>query len=464
MPSFPRPFPRIAPVLALAVLLVLPSSPAEASGRVFRLFGDHVSALPSLATDPRSQAPREHPLPEGAEGTTEGAPQEPGPEPVEGEESPSAAKEEPVSASDVPEEEEEVRRGERSLPRLDVFFPEGDLDLRVNRLIDKVFFEGQVRYNFIDGDISAFLRYRYYGFKRTYQITGFDSVEFDNIEELSDEFERTRGFLFLTQWPLDYHRRTFLLLEIDRLISNKTELQFDTNKTNTFLRVGYQLGTPDDPRSNAIVGERRAEVERLFTPYRAVGPGDAGLTAALTWGIDAGLGDFDYVKVEAEGLKRFELPGGSFLFSRLRFGTFPHKSLVENAEERLEADRYTLPRAELFRLDGRDSLKGISDRIRGTEQLFATLEYFHPWFLDAQRHALWLDWENWYWILYTGYGTTGFSTDVYTDLDLWYPDVGIGFESSFRYRKYTFFLSGIVARAFEGEGDVEASLSIKSYR
>ena len=45
--------------------------------------------------------------------------------------------------------------------RLDVYFPEGDLDLRVNRLVNKVFFEGQVKYNFVDGDITAFLRYRY---------------------------------------------------------------------------------------------------------------------------------------------------------------------------------------------------------------------------------------------------------------------------------------------------------------
>src|SRR5947208_7932970 len=50
------------------------------------------------------------------------------------------------------------------LPRLDVYFPEGDLDLRISHLINKTFFEGQVKYNFVNGDITAFLRYRYYGF------------------------------------------------------------------------------------------------------------------------------------------------------------------------------------------------------------------------------------------------------------------------------------------------------------
>ncbi len=387
-------------------------------------------------------------------------PADPGEEPADA----AAAEETAEPEEEAPQVQVAEERSGDFLPRLDVFFPEGDLDLRVSRLIDKVFFEGQVQYNFIDGDISAFLRYRYYGFKRTYQLTGFDSVEFDGIEELSDEFERTRGFLLLSQWPRDYHRRAFLLAEIDRLISNKEELRFDTNRTNTYLRLGYQIGTPDDPRSNAIVGERRAEVSRLFTPYRQVGPGGAGLTAALTWGFEPGIGDFDYVKLEAEGLKRWELPAGQFLFGRVHAGTFPHKRLAESAEERPEPDRYTIPRAELFRLDGRDNLKGVADRVRGTEQLYMTWEHFSPWFLDDDRPALGLHWQNWYWVFYAGFGTTGFDTDVYTDFSAYYPDVGIGFESSFRFRKYTFFLAGVVAKAFRGDGDVEAKLSIKSYR
>jgi len=367
--------------------------------------------------------------------------------------------------ADGAQDEDEPHRGDEGfLPRLDVYFPEGDLDLRVNRLVNQVFFEGQVKYNFIDGDISAFLRYRYYGFKRVYQLTGFDSLEFDNLEQFSDEFERVRGFLVLTQWPHDYHHRTSLLAEIDRIISNKTELQFDNNRTNTYVRLGYQIGTPNDTRSNAVVGERRAEVERLFTPYRKIGPGDAGLSAAATWGFDFGIGDFDYVKVEAEGLKRVDLPRGEFLVGRVHAGTFPVTPLRPGAEDRDEADRYTIPRSELFRLDGRTNLKGVSERVRGTEQLYATVELFHPWFEDEDRRALWLNWETWYWVLYSGLGTTGFDTSVYTDWSTYYPDLGLGFESAFRLKKYRFFLSGVVARAFAGEGDVQARLSIKSYR
>ena len=362
------------------------------------------------------------------------------------------------------QETEAESAGTGFLPRLDVFFPEGDLDLRASRLANKVFFEGQVKYNFVDGDITAFLRYRYYGLRQTFQITGFDSIEFDGLEELSDEFERVRGFLALSQWPHDYHHRTSLLFEFDRIVSNKEELRFDNNRTNTFLRLGYQIGTPDDPRSNAIVGESRAIVDRLFTPFRRIGPGDAGLSAAATWGFDFGPGSFDYVKLQSEGLKRFEIGGDRFLVGRLRFGSFLHKRQIPEAAERAEPDRYTIPRAELFRLDGRTNLKGVGERVRGTEQLYTTWELFLPWFVDEERRFLRLNWDTWYWVLYGGLGATGFDRDVYTDANAYFPDLGIGFESSFRFKKYTFFLSGVVAHALRGEGDVEAQLSIKSYR
>jgi len=460
-----------------ARIAAMPSNaarPAVPAPRLARRYGPASARLAvalvcvlSTAVSAAAQDVADRPVPEVVEQADEGAPQQVG-EGDQGEPAP-AATEGSAQAADAAGRSPQVqaaedRAREDTLPRLEVFFPEGDLDLRVNRLIDKVFFEGQVQYNFIDGDISAFLRYRYYGFERTYQITGFDSIEFDSIEKLSDEFQRTRGFLVLTQWPLDYSHRSFMLAEIDRLISNKVELRFDNNSTNTYLRFGYQIGTPNDPRSNAIVGERRAEVQRLFTPYRQIGPGGAGLTAAVTWGIEAGPGDFDYVKLESQALKRFELPGRTFLFGRLHAGTFGRKQQVDDAELRPQADRFTIPRAELFRLDGRDNLKGVGERVRGTEQLFTTWEYFVPWFLDADHRALGLTWQNWYWVLYAGLGTTGFERTVYTDFGTYYPDAGTGFECSFRYRKYAFFLSGVVAQAFRGDGSLEARVSIKSYR
>jgi hypothetical protein len=371
--------------------------------------------------------------------------------------------EEPPAAA---EGEAEAAEGERLVPELNVYFPEGELDIRINRLVKKVFAEGQVKYNFVDGDISAFLRYRYYGYARTYQLSVFDEIEFEDIEDFSNDFDRVRGILLLTEWPHSFHHRTFLLTELDRISSNKEEFVFDTGRTNLFLRLGYQIGTPNDERSNAIVGENRARVERLFTAFRQIGPGDAGLTGALTWGTNVAVGDFDYVKLEFSGLKRFELPRGAFLFGRLHGGTFLRK-----AEERdIDPDsplpatgRFLIPREEFFRLDGRDNLKGLDERLRGTEEIHNTWEVVYPWFVGEDHEYLKLNWENWYWVLYGGVGTIGFDRDVLTELDDYVADVGVGFEASFRLKDYQFFLSGLVAQAFNAEGDVQLRLSLKSY-
>ena len=375
---------------------------------------------------------------------------------------------EPQEEPDDPAQDEPGQPPERQragIPRLDVYFPEGDLDLRVNRLINKVFFEGQVKYNFIDGDITAFLRYRYYGASRVTQFTVFDSLEFDDLEELSDEYDRVRGTLLLLQWPHSYHQRAYALFEIDRLSSNIPALQFDNNRTNTYVRFGYQLGTPGDARSNAIVGETRARSERLFTSVREIGPGGAGFTGAVTYGFDWLNGNYSYIKLEAETLKRFDISASTFLVGRLHGGTFVDRQQIRDDPELEEVDLFSIPRSEYFRLDGRDNLRGLSERRRGTEELHTTWEYFFPWFLGASHQFVKLEWQNWYWILYSGLGTIGFTRDVYTDFDTYVPDVGIGFESSFRFRrKYRFFLSGIVAQALKGDNDVEVRLSVKSYR
>ena len=451
--GYNRPVSRLPPFL-LVCLVVL--SPAATEGQDFSLR----PSLEALVPVPRLSLAVPQPQPPiGPEQEEPAVQAEP------------SAQEEP--AADVPAEAEPPGAREGYLPKLDVFFPEGDLDLRVNRLVNKVFFEGQVKYNFIEGDITAFLRYRYYGYQRTFQLTAFDAVEFDGIEELSDEFSRVRGLLGLIQWPHNYHFRTFLLAEIDRLISNKEELELTNNQTNTFVRLGYQIGTPRDARSNALVGESRARIEQLFTPFREIGPRGAGLTIAGTYAFDLGLGDFDYVKLEAEALKRFALPGKNFLIGRLHAGSFPVRDRCEDEEagtpcaelpDLEEADRLSIPRNELFRLDGRENLKGLSEGLRGTHELHTTWELFLPWFLDRSHRALGLEWNNWYWVLYGGVGNIGFDTGTFLEPSDYIPDVGVGFESSFRLRKYQFFLSGLLAHALNGQGDVEARVSVKSYR
>ena len=93
-----------------------------------------------------------------------------------------------------------------------------------------MFFEGQVKYNFINGDITAFLRYRYYGEHRITQFAVFDSISFSNAQTFSNsDFDRIRGTLLFLQWPHDYEHRTFALFEIDRISSNQLDKLF-TNK------------------------------------------------------------------------------------------------------------------------------------------------------------------------------------------------------------------------------------------
>ncbi|HEX4621131.1 MAG TPA: hypothetical protein VH208_06125, partial [Myxococcaceae bacterium] len=74
------------------------------------------------------------------------------------------------------------------------------------------------------------------------------------------------------------------------------------------------------------------------------------------------------------------------------------------------------------------------------------------------------EWQSWYWILYAGAGTIGFTSRVYTDLAAYIPDAGLGFESSVRLWRYRFFISSIVARPLKGSNHVEARLSVRTYR
>ncbi|MFL6262627.1 MAG: hypothetical protein ACJ76Y_23255 [Thermoanaerobaculia bacterium] len=381
---------------------------------------------------------------------------------------------EPSGAGGTEGEVIPARPTDQFLPRLDVYFPEGDLDLRINRLINKTFFEGQVKYNFVNGDITAFLRYRYYGLRRTTQLTVFDSISFDRIDQdVTADFDRVRGTLLLMEWPHDYNNRTFFLTEIDRISSNRGPAEgggrflVRRDQSNTFVRLGYQLGTPDEGRSSAIAGETRARTERLFSAFREFGPGEATLTAALSYGFPYGLGDFNYLKFEFEALKRFDVSRRTFLVGRLRGGAFLHVAKADPSTLPPDPDGidfYAVPRSEAFNIDGRENLKGVRDRTRGTDAFFTTWEYFFPWFLETRHRALRLDWDNWYWILYAGYGTIGLNHKIYTDFRSYYPDAGIGFESSFRLRKYRFFLSGIVAQALKGNSGLEARISVKSYR
>ena len=106
----------------------------------------------------------------GLIGARPAAGQKPPPPPPPQESPPAEAP--PVEAPPAPRPEappppppaQEEDEGRRPLyPKVDIFFPEGDFDFRLSRLVKNAFFEGQFKYNFVKGDIAAFLRYRYYG-------------------------------------------------------------------------------------------------------------------------------------------------------------------------------------------------------------------------------------------------------------------------------------------------------------
>ncbi len=348
------------------------------------------------------------------------------------------------------------------VPEIDIYFPEGDLDLKLQRLIKNAFVQGQVRYNFVKGDILSSLRYRYYGRERIWQIGVFDELNFDRLEELSNDFQRVRGGLVQVELPAGNSRRAFALAEVDRLSSNKIEQLYSTQRTNMFVRVGYQIGTPDDARSNAIVGESRSRIESLFTAHRRIGPSGFGLTGALSYSFDDLGADFSYLRAELEGLKRWSL-GGDFLITRLHVGSFLDSEIVRPTES-LPRNRFAIPYDELFRLDGREALKGLDHSQRGTNEIHITAEWFLPWFASEARRALGVEWETWYWIGYLGTGNVGFTEQVLTDWSDYVADVGFGFESSFHAGRYVFFLAGVAAQAIDQDGDLKLRLTVRSSR
>src|SRR5688572_23945515 len=105
-----------------------------------------------------------------------------------------------------------------SLPAVNIYLPEGEASVRLRKLIRNVLFESQIDYEFVNGDISTFLRYKYYARNYTYRIGVFDSIQFPDItSDSKKEFERVRGGLLLFGVPRDYNNRYFVLLQNDRL-------------------------------------------------------------------------------------------------------------------------------------------------------------------------------------------------------------------------------------------------------
>ncbi len=344
------------------------------------------------------------------------------------------------------------------IPKLNLYLPEGQADIRLARLVRNSLFESQFEYDFVSGDIGAFLRYKYYGNRQSLTLSGFDTISFRSLETISNEFDRTRGLNALLRFPISYQRRFLLLGEFDKFTFSNVANR-DNNRSNLFLKLGYQAGTGEDNRSNQVAGDKNDRIRNLFTAYRDIGLNGHGLSLAVTYGIP--IASFNYVKVEGEALKIVDLPRNRRLIGRVHAGFFPWRK--PGTEETASAGLpFRIPGSELFRIDGREALRGDRSGERGTHEIHLTLEAFQPVFINRNVDFLKLTWNTLYLVGYAGTGNIGTSSHVYTHFGDWRQDVGAGIEVSFSYQKYQVFLSGLAARVLDQGGSPKFLFTLRS--
>jgi hypothetical protein len=333
-----------------------------------------------------------------------------------------------------------------TFPYVNIYLPEGQASVRLRKLIRNVLFESQIEYRFVNGDISTFLRYKYYARNFTYRLGIFDSITFPDFGSNSTKvFERVRGGLLLFEIPRDYNNRYFWLVQDDRLTFGDTD-NVDNRKNNIYTKVGYQYGTQFDERLNGIVGETRGRITPVLTAFRELGPQKFSFAGAITESARVGTGDYRYTKLEGEALHRFDVTGTSFLITRLHAGFFPMRGKI-NPPPTVPIERYTIPRYEMFALGGREALRSISDNTNseGTHELHMTNEYFVPLFRNKDFRTWALHWNTLYGIGYVGAGSVGFEYRDITKSANKVVDAGLGFESSIGVRDFDVLFSVIYA-------------------
>lgn len=375
-----------------------------------------------------------------AEPAEPAAPEEPQPQAL-----PPASEPQPDEPAIAPLPGEAKKRGD-IFPDANIYLPEGELDIKVRKLIQNALFEGQINYNFVDGDVSTFLRYKYYARDFAYKLGVFDELEFDQLGGATAEFDRVRGGLFMISYPKDYDTRYTLLTQADSLAYGDLSRP-DNDKTNVYTKLGYQFGTETDERLNAIIGETRGRIIPVLTAYRDIGPRQMGVAIAVTSSLEAIGSEFEYLKVEGELLNRFDYGNESVLITRVHAGTFATKTrLIPEEDETLEEfDKFSIPRYELFKLGGRDLLKGVDGEVRGTDELHGTAEYLYPVFRNREYRKLGARFTDLFAIGYTGAGIATYGTADLTETDRWVLDAGLGFEIGMRIRHYDVILSAIYA-------------------
>ena len=355
-----------------------------------------------------------------------------------------------------------------SFPNVNVYLPEGQASVRLRKLIRNVLFESQIEYKFVNGDISTFLRYKYYSRNFTYRLGVFDSITFPDFGSSSTkEFERVRGGLLLFEFPRDYNNRYFWLLQDDRLTFGDTS-NVDNRKNNIYTKVGYQYGTQFDERMNGIVGETRGRITPVLTAFRELGPQKFGFAGAVTESARVGTGDYKYTKLEGEALRRFDITGTSFVITRVHTGFFLSRGKI-TPEPPEPIERYTIPRYEMFSLGGREALRSISDNsdTEGTHEVHVTNEYFVPIFRNKDYRTMALHWNTLYGIGYVGAGSVGFDYRDIAKTQSTVVDAGLGFESSIGIRDFDVLFSVIYAHTLHAPDDMKGGkirFSIRTVR
>ena len=337
------------------------------------------------------------------------------------------------------------------IPRIAVYVPEGQTEIRLSKLVRSSLFETQFEYDFVSGDIAAFLRYKYYGSRQSFALSAFDRVSFAALESLSLGYDRVRGLSALVRRPVGLYGRLALLAEVDRFNvakAGKPLENADDGRTNLFGKVGFQWGTEDDNLGNRISGDPNDRIKNLFTVSRGFGPGGRGISLGVTWGVP--VLDYDYLKVEGEALQAFEV-GKARLIGRLHAGFFPHRP-EEEQEDSPPGLPYRIPASEYFSLGGRDALKGLRDAPFGTDEVHLTLEAFVPVFESRGARVLGVSWDTLYAVAYVGAGSAGVGRNVYTRLGDYREDAGLGVEVSFRLLRYRVFASALAAHEIGGGG------------
>jgi hypothetical protein len=333
-----------------------------------------------------------------------------------------------------------------------VYLADGQASIRLRKLIKNVLFESQIDYKFVTGDISTFLRYKYYAENFTYKIGVFDSISFGAVGSHTDEFERVRGGLLLLTFPRDYNHRYFTLLQDDRLTFGDVT-RVDNRKNNIYTKFGYQYGTEFDEQLNAIAGETRGRQIPVLTVFREVGPQKFSYAAALTESAKLSTGDYKYTKVEMEGIRRWDLTATQFIVTRGHFGTFLTKDTLCAKDDvttpRVEC--YSIPGYEMFGLGGREALRSLSTSnsvSAGTNEFHVTNEYFVPVFRNRDFTFRTLHFNTMYAIGYTGFGNVAFSPrDVFKTRDF-AVDAGLGTEMALSVRDFDVLLSVLYAHTF----------------